>query len=476
MMADFDYLVLGGGVAGCVLAGRLSERADLRVGLIEGGPDPGPGGRPAGLRDARLLPREHVWDAGGPPYRLRGRVLGGSSAINGCWHTWGAAEDFAEWADRGGPHLTAEALEPYRLRAVRAMRLRAVPDEELTAWAAASLAGAAELGFPVLDDMAAPGPPRGVGRPPVNAIGHDRINAAQAYLRRDRPNLAIVADTLVDRLIIERDRVAGVRVIRHGTAEILRAERYLLTSGTYGSPGVLMRSGVGPADDLRRLGVEVLLDRPAVGAGLIDHPSRTQRLTPTPGLTSALRAQERADGLYPSQIAIKAGSSACPPGTWDLHLLPTGGAPLFGTLPPGHYEVGVSAFLMKPLSRGRVSITSADPAAPPLIEPRFLTDPEGRDRAALDDGLRLVRELTRTKPVLRQASADEPPAKTTGTYWHPVGTCAMGRDAVVDGHGKVHGLANLWVADASIMPAIPRCNTQLPTLALAELLTEALSG
>jgi choline dehydrogenase len=270
--------------------------------------------------------------------------------------------------------------------------------------------------------------------------------------------------------------VAGVRVIRNGSAEVLRAERYILAAGAYGSPGVLLRSGVGPAGDLRRLGVGVRLDHPAVGANLIDHPSRTLRLTPSPELTAALREQERIDGLYPSQVAIKAGGPACPPGTWDLHLLPTGGAPLFGTLPPGEYEVGITAFLMKPRSRGRVSIPSADPAAPPIVEPRFLTDPEGHDRAALADGLRLARELSETKPLLRQAAPAGPPGDAVGTYWHPVGTCAMGPDGVVDGRGRVHGLDNLWIADASIMPSIPRCNTQLPTLALAELLAEELSA
>ncbi|MDF5751646.1 GMC oxidoreductase [Spongiactinospora sp. TRM90649] len=478
----FDYLVLGGGVAGCVLAGRLTERNGLRVGLVEGGPDHGPGreGWPGGLRDARLLPRDEVWDGDGPPYRLRGKVLGGSSSVNGCWHTWGAPGDFAEWAALGGPHLCAGALEPYRLRAVRAMGLREVPDGELTAWATASLAAAAELGYPEIADMAALGPPRGAGRPPINAAGHERVNAAQAYLRRDRPGLEIMAGALADRLVIERGRVTGVRVIRGGVAETLRAERYLLTAGTYGSPGVLLRSGVGPADDLRRLGIEVALDLPAVGANLIDHPSRTLRLAPSPGLTAALRAQEEADGLYPSQVAIKAGSAACPPGTWDLHLLPIAGAPLFGTLPPGHYEVGVTAFLMKPRSRGRVSIPSADPAAPPIIEPGFLTDPGGHDRTALGDGLRLAGELAATGPLRTRASPAGPPSAAVGTYWHPVGTCAMGpgdsRDAVVDGHGKVHGLSGLWIADASIMPSIPRCNTQLPTLALAELLAEAFLG
>ena len=249
--AHHDVLVLGGGVAGCVVAARLSADADRAVCLVEAGPDYGPDHQdwPGPMLDARVLPRDEVWEPDSEPYRIRAKLVGGSSCVNGCWHTWGTASDHAGWAARGGPDWSAEGLEPHRRAAVEMMRLRAIPDSELSVWSSGALSAAAELGYPEIADMAAPGVGPGYGCPPVNAVGDLRWNVAFAYLDpvRARPNLSVLSGTTVHRLIVDGGVVRGVEVVQDGTPRTLTADTYVLSSGTYGSPAVLLRSGIGPA-------------------------------------------------------------------------------------------------------------------------------------------------------------------------------------------------------------------------------------
>ena len=484
----YDVLILGGGVAGCVLASRLSEDPGRRVALVESGPDYGPDWRswPAKVLDAHVLPRDDVWERGTQVHRIRGRVLGGSSCINGCWHTWGSAADHEEWTSAGGSRWSTAAMEPYRLRATRQMRLRSAPEGEFNVFSSAALAAARELGFTDVD-MAAPGPP-GCGTPLINALDGIRWNAAFAYLQtaRSRPNLTIRAAATADRLTVRDGRVRGVEILVDGRHETLTADAYLVASGTFGSAALLLRSGIGPADHLAALGIRPVADLPGVGANLTDQPGVFVPLPPTPELNAALAAKEEAGELYVSRMLVRAASAVCPEGTWDLHILPSAGDPLFGSLPPGQYEAGISAFLMKPASRGRVRLRSADPWAPLDIDPAYLTDPAGHDVAALRSGLETVERMAATtalKPLTGpaagqplQALSDELLRTRLGSYWHPVGTCAMGAPddpmAVVDGAGRVRGVANLRVADASVLPTVPAANTQLPVLALAELLAD----
>lgn len=486
--AGFDVLILGGGVAGSVLAARLSEDPGRSVCLVEAGPDYGADREawPERLLDARTLPRDDVWETDSAPYRIRAKVLGGSSCINGCWHTWGSRGDYAEWAAAAGPDWTAEALEPFRRKAADAMRLRPVPESELSVWSSSALTAADGLGYPQLLDMAAPQTGTGYGCPPVNAVGDLRWNVAFAYLdpARSRPNLTILSTTTVDRLVVREGRVRGVEVVADGARRTLTADSYILSSGTYGSPAVLMRSGVGPAAHLESVGIRVEADLPGVGSRLTDHSCLVLPLTPRDELNASLAKKEEVGELYASQVAITAASRHCPEGSWDLHLLPTAGPPLFGTLPPGQYEVGIAAFLMKPASRGTVRLRSADHTAALDIDPALLTDAEGRDLAVARRGLELAGELADTAELRQWASVTDPRApkevpddelrSRAGTYWHPVGTCAMGpaddASAVVDGEGRVRGLSGLRVVDASIMPTVPAANTQLSVLALAELL------
>ncbi|QMU71254.1 GMC family oxidoreductase [Streptacidiphilus sp. P02-A3a] len=489
----YDVLVLGGGVAGCVLAARLSEDPDRSVCLVEAGRDYGPRRRdwPAKVLNARALPRDEVWERHAPAHRVRARILGGSSCVNGCWNTWGSAADHEEWARAGGERWTAAAMDRYRRRAAGGIGLRPVPDHEHSAWSRAALAGAAELGYQRVD-MAAPGGP-GSGTPLLNAVDGLRWNAAFGYLDetvRKRPNLTIVSGATADRLDLVAGRVDGVRILVDGAPVTLAADSYLVACGTFGSPALLLRSGIGPAGQLRDIGVGVRLDLPGVGANLSDQPGVFVPLAPTGQLNAALAAKEAAAELYVSRMLVRAASELCPQDSWDLHILPVAGPPLYGSLPPGQYEAGISAFLMKPHSRGSVRLRSADPEAPPTIDPGFLTDPAGHDLAVLRSGLRIVGRLAASaalRPLVAPLQGSPADSLTDqqlraglGTYWHPVGTCAMGPaddpTAVVDGEGRVRGVANLRVADASVLPTVPAANTQFPVLAVAEMLADAVIG
>ncbi|MFJ4910220.1 GMC family oxidoreductase [Streptomyces sp. NPDC093249] len=487
----YDVLVLGGGVAGCVLAARLSEDPGRSVCLVEAGPDhgPDPADWPVRLLDARALPREDLWEREVPVHRFRARVVGGSSCVNGCWNTWGSEADHRAWVRAGGPRWSAAAMEPYRAAAARTMGLRTVPDRELSPWSRAAVAAARELGLPEVD-MGRPGAP-GYGYPLLNAHDGRRHNAALAYLgaaTRARPRLSVLARAVADRLLVRGGRVEGVVVLVDGVPRTLRADRYVVAAGAVGSPALLLRSGIGPAGELRALGVDPVVDLPGVGGNLSDQPGVFVPLAPTPELEAALAAKERDGELYVSRVLLRTAGPYAPEDGWNLHILPSAGPPLFGGLPPGRYEAGVSAFLMNPASRGTVRLTSTDPLAPPAVEPGFLSDPEGRDLAVLRSGLETVLRLAGTAALKGLAALPEgtPPhlldddalRARTGAYWHPVGTCAMGPGddptAVVDGLGRVHGLTNLTVADASVLPTVPAANTQFPVLAAAELLADAL--
>jgi choline dehydrogenase len=488
---SFDVLVLGGGTAGCAVAARLSEDPSRDVCLVEAGPDYGPvgGGRwPADLVDARRLALSHDWGYGGGRSSLRARVLGGCAAHNACVALAGAPEDYDEWRAAG---WSFERLQPYLRRAAATLGVRHFDDEELAPWHRAVLAAGAEAGFPVLATADHPEAPIGVAAFPVNARGWVRWSTAFAYVdpARDRPNLAILGDALVDRVEMQGDRVAAA-VVRHaGEERRLQAGMVVLCAGAYGSPAILLRSGIGPAADLAALGIPVGLDLPGVGANLADHAGTGLEWTPSERLEEETAAFEERQGLFEAQTVVKTASSACAPGTWDLHLLPwvnprrddagrrTGG-----------YQVTMAVFAMKPGSRGSVRLHSADPSASPRIDHGFLSD--AADGDVVVEGIAVARRLAATGALAAYAGGEIRPgpnadirrygAETVRGYFHPVGTCRMGPagdpTAVVDGAGRVHGLANLAVVDASVMPTIPRTNTNLTVLALAEGLAEGLAA
>jgi choline dehydrogenase len=458
---EFDVVVAGGGSAGCVAAARLSENADCSVCLLEAGPDYGPhadGLWPADMLNGLELAFSHAWVRSDPDDRsqLRARILGGCSAHNACAVLPGARSDYDEW----GVGWTAAELEPFIDRARETLRARRFTDEELAPLSRAVLDAAPELGLPRLAD--ATEDTGGVGPFRVNAIGSTRWNAAFAYLdpARDRPNLTIRGDTLVDRIRLEGERATGV-VLEDGTE--IAAPTVVVTASSYGSPAILLRSGIGPERGL------------PVGENMIDHAGTGVGWTPTERLQQETARFAAAQPLFMAQVVGKARSTTCPDDTWDLHLFPATD-PAKDELghPTGSYELSAATFVMKPRSRGSVRLAGPDARQPPLIEHGFLSDPA--DLEVLVDGLALLRRLGASEAMSPYAEREVRPGlevdpetyirETVRGYFHPVGTCALG--SVVDERGAVIGFEGLYVADASVMPTIPRSNTNLSTIAIAE--------
>jgi choline dehydrogenase len=444
----FDVLVLGGGAAGCALAARLSEEPDRRVCLVEAGPDYGhydEGRWPADILDARWLAlNSHRWERDDEDDRsqIRARVLGGCSAHNACVVLAGAPSDYGEW----GADWSYEVLEPYLRRAAHALRTRPIPEAALTPWHRAFRDAGGE-GTIVHD---------------VNAVGDVRWHTGFAYLdrARARPNLTILPDTLVDRVVLEDGRALGALA----AGRELRADTVVVSAGAYGSPGILLRSGIGPPGELARHGLAPTAELP-VGEGLVDHVGVGAGWEPTERLVGEIEAHEAVHGLFMAQVTISARSRSCPPEVDDLFLFPA--------VEPGP-EISCAAFAMKPWSRGSVRLHAREPEAPLAIDHGFLRDE--RDTEVLVEGFEALRALVAEEPVRPYVGRELRPGADNGAeahvresargFFHPVATCAIGR--VVDGQCRVNGFENLYVVDASVMPTIPRANTNLTTIAIAE--------
>lgn len=501
-MTRFDVVVIGGGSSGCAVAGRLARVEGLQVCLVEAGPDYGPreeGRWPPDLLDPRRIPLTHDWEyvietpGGSAEPEPRAQVVGGCSAHNQCAAVWGRPADYDAWATVGPPGWSYRDLTPSIERVERTVgesgapprgRSGAVPtrpyaDGELAAWQRWFLESALAAGFTRLPDVSVLEPDEGVAPFHANVEGAVRWNAAFAFLDpvRESPNLTIKDGTLAERLVLEGGRALELHCHEGDEPVSLRAERFVLCAGTFGSPLILLRSGVGPADHLEEVGIPVPLDLPGVGENLHDHPGATLAFEPGERAAQA-REEEVASGrFYESQVILRARSGAASEG-FDLHLVPY---QTRSVAREWRYEV--LAFAMAPRSRGSIRLRDKDWRSPPRIDPRFLSDRGGQDLAVLAHGLRLARRLAATGPLATVAREVEPgPAiqddpklsaylrSTVGGYAHPVGTCRLGpagdAGAVVDGWGRVHGLENVYVADASIIPRIPRANTNLTCMLL----------
>jgi choline dehydrogenase len=358
----------------------------------------------------------------------------------------------------------------------------------------AGLDAGVEIGLPILEDFDDPRSLEGAARILINALGDVRWNAAFAYLdpARDRPNLRILPEAVIDRLRFDGTRATGTIIHVDGHQLEVAADRFVLAAGAYGSPAILLRSGIGPADDLVGLSIDVRADVPGVGRNLIDHPRSAVTFMPSPDLL-AQHLDHLAARRPRAQTLIKGRSDVCPPGVWDLQIMMRVRESFSSDpgLPQGEQLAHLFVHVMKPESRGAVRIDSPDPHASPIVDHGFLTDPDGRDAATLVSGIRFARRLAEARAmegVLRDelapgtGSSDHDLSRyvhrSVGGYWHPVGTCRMGpstdAQAVVDPSGRLHGFTNVYVADASIMPTIPRANTHLPVIAVAERLAALL--
>lgn len=482
-MNGTSVVVIGGGSAGAVVAARLAA-SGTDVVLIEAGPDYGPladGRWPAEILDATALATTHDWGLGSGPVDgrdpwtwERARILGGCSAHNGAIAAVGHHQDYDAW---GVPGWSTDDLRPHLETALQMMRVRAYTDDEATPFHARCIEAARGTGWHIASDLCDLDANESFGLETVNVVDGVRWNTSFAYLDpvRGSNRLRIEADTLVDRL--ERTS-AGWEVATigpEGRPGVIAADVVVVAAGVYGTPAILQRSGIGDPGLLHPLGLEVTVESPLVGTNLHDHPMINAGRDLAPKLRAELDAA-MAQGFVPEEQTLgKACSSRATDGVFDLHLFPVC-ASVQTTLTDGRGLVEVAC--MTPRSRGHVAIVSPDPEAAPFIDHGYLTDQDGHDLAVLRDGLEMAEELLdhpvladALEPAARRDLSDAAIRRDVQHYFHPVGTTPLGTDdrtSVCDPQGRVWGAPGLIVADVSLMPQIPRANTNIPAVAIGE--------
>lgn len=492
---EYDYVVVGAGTAGSVLAARLSEDQGVSVLLLEAGGAGAPEFIAHPPAWPRLLGTSRNWrertaeqaSTGTSIPLARGRGLGGSSAINAMVFTRGHRSSYDAWAAKGWsfgdllPYLKRSERAPGRDPRWRGQSgpLAVVPAAEPNPVLEACLEAAVEAGHREAADISS-GLEEGFGWPDLNIVAGRRQSADDAYLAPafGRGNLRVETDALVHRVLVERDRCAGVTYTAAGEQVTVRAAReVVLTAGAIGTPHLLLRSGIGPSEHLREMGVEVVHDLPGVGSNLQDHVMAGLVYTPARPIPTPRNNHGEALGL------LRGPDARDGPDLQIIFVDVPSHSPALGG-PSRGYTIRVS--LMRPHSRGTVRLASASPAAPAVIDPGYYSD--ARDLTTMVAGLQAAREIGRARALDGWRGGEVLPGVEVrdrralraylraglASYFHPAGTCAIG--AVVDEELRVHGIEGLRVADASVMPSIVSGNTNATVYGIAERAAELITS